>query len=251
MGAEDTQEVASTGACREPNGPKSLYTKGHYIQYGCGVCAPDGWLNFDASPRLRFERWLILREILRASVGILFPTNVRVGDIVRGLPVADFTAAGVYSSHVLEHLARDDLPQALSNTFRIFMPGALFRLVIPDLQWRASRYLLAAANGQPFAADDLMKSCNLGRISKAKDVFAFARDFFGNSAHLWMYDFSAMRALLRDAGFVDVRRCEFGDSRDPMFALVEERSRFFDGSERELAIEAARPGLLRLTSAIV
>lgn len=27
-----------------------------FVQYGCGLAAPDGWINFDASPRLRFER---------------------------------------------------------------------------------------------------------------------------------------------------------------------------------------------------
>jgi hypothetical protein len=39
-----------------------------------------------------------------------------------------------------------------------------------------------------------------------------------------------------------VRRCEFGDAADPMFAMVEDRARFFEDGERELAIEAIRQG---------
>ena len=81
----------------------------------------------------------------------MFPPNVKLGDIVRGLPVADRTASGVYCSHVLEHLARDDLPVALQNTYKILMPGASFRLVVPDLHWRVSQYLLAAGSEQPLA----------------------------------------------------------------------------------------------------
>src|SRR5882724_7131927 len=31
-----------------------------YVHYGCLFCAPESWLNFDASPTLRFERIPIL-----------------------------------------------------------------------------------------------------------------------------------------------------------------------------------------------
>lgn len=27
-----------------------------YVRYGCGIAAPEGWINFNSSPRLRFER---------------------------------------------------------------------------------------------------------------------------------------------------------------------------------------------------
>jgi hypothetical protein len=121
------------------------------------------------------------------------------------------------------------------------MPGAVFRLVVPDLLWRVSQYLLATESEHLLAADNLMSSCYLGTKSKAKNPLAFARDHLGHSAHLWMYDFSALKYLLLESGFVDIRRCEFGDSKDPMFALVEDRNRFFEGTQRELAIEAVRP----------
>ena len=48
---------------------------GLYVQYGCGLSAPAGWMNFDASPTLRFERspigFLYTRNRER------FPRNVR------------------------------------------------------------------------------------------------------------------------------------------------------------------------------
>jgi SAM-dependent methyltransferase len=212
-----------------------------YVQYGCGLCAPQGWLNFDASPRLRLEQIPGVRTILRATVGLLFPLNTRTGDIVRGLPVPDGSASGVYCSHVLEHLPRDDLSAALRNTLRILMPGGLFRLVVPDLHWRAARYLASAGKGDHNAADVLVSGCLLGRRTKAKNLISFVRDHYGDSAHLWMYDFAALKAPLEEAGFTGVRRCELGDASDPMFALVEDEGRFFDRGELELAIEAIRP----------
>jgi SAM-dependent methyltransferase len=215
--------------------------EGLYVQYGCGICAPAGWLNFDASPRLRLERIPGLRGILRSTIGLLFPANVRFGDIVRGLPVPEHSACGIYCSHVLEHLARDDLATALRNTRRILRPGGTFRLVVPDLNWRALRYVAAAGSGKHFAADQFMSAANLGRCAQPKNIVSLAREFFGHSAHLWMYDFAGLKPRLEEAGFVAIRRCELGDARDRMFDLVEETGRFFDDGERELAIEAEAP----------
>jgi hypothetical protein len=56
-----------------------------------------------------------------------------------------------------------------------------------------------------------------------------------------MYDFAALEALLKETGFTAIRRCEFGDAKDPMFARVEDRGRFFEGDQDELAVEAIKP----------
>jgi SAM-dependent methyltransferase len=214
---------------------------GLYVQYGCGLCAPDAWLNFDASPRLRIERIHALRMLLRATTGILFPASARPGDIVRGLPVPDDAALGVYCSHVLEHLPRDSVPAALRNTFRILRPGGVFRLVVPDLQWRARQYLDRAARADAAAADGFLESSALGARSRPRTPTAMVGRLFGRSTHLWMYDFAALARLLAEAGFCGIRRCTIGDSGDPIFALVEEADRFSEAGEAELAIEARRP----------
>jgi hypothetical protein len=58
---------------------------------------------------------------------------------------------------------------------------------------------------------------------------------------MWMYDLALMSHLLTEAGFVDIRRCDFHDSSDPMFEKVEDRGRFYDSGERELAMQARKP----------
>jgi SAM-dependent methyltransferase len=231
-----TTSAAPSSSVRSP-----AIDGGLYVQYGCGASAPDGWANFDASPRLRLERLPLLGTLLCATAGRVFPSNVVIGDIVRGLPIPNGTARGAYCSHVLEHLARDDVPTALCNTLKILAPSGRFRLVVPDLQWRAERYLDATRNADPTAADALMEACRLGARTKDMHVVAIARRQLGHGAHLWMYDFAALRLLLEAAGFAGVRRCEAGDSGDPWFDVVEDRERFFDSDQRELAIEAFRP----------
>jgi SAM-dependent methyltransferase len=218
-----------------------LSTAGLYVQYGCGLSAPSGWRNFDASPRLKLERLFLLRTLIDQTLGLLFPANVSVGDIVRGLPLADASARAAYCSHVLEHLPRDEVPAALRNTFRILMPGGLFRLVVPDLQWRGAQYVSAAACGDAGAADRFVDGCLLGMRQRPATLMSRLRHQFGMSSHLWMYDFASLKALLEQAGFTGVRRAQFGDHEDPMFAQVEDEARFFESEQSELAIQAERP----------
>lgn len=214
---------------------------GVYVQYGCGLSAPDGWVNFDASPRLRFERVPIIGSLTRAAGKTLFPPAVRYGDIVSGLPVKAASVDGLYCSHILEHLDRDSIVPALANSFSILRPGGIFRLVMPDLVWRARQFLADHEAGDVNAADAFMETCYLGQRAPTRSINAKARAMFGNADHRWMYDVPLMKHLLSQVGFTDIRECEFGDSADPHFKEVEEHGRFFDTGHKELALEAVRP----------
>ena len=199
---------------------------GLYVQYGCGFSAPAGWLNFDASPTLRFERSPIGFLYKRNSER--FPRNVCYGDIVRGLPIADGSCRGLYCSHVLEHLALDDCDAALANSARYLQPGGTFRLVLPDLEVYVQDYLARRANGEEDAAGNFMRSASLGRQRRSRGPLGLIRDWLGNSAHLWMWDEKSLAARLRQHGFVDIRRAAFGDAEDRRFSEVEEPARFED-----------------------
>lgn len=211
-----------------------------YINYGCGLSAPDGWLNFDGSPRLAFERVPLVGTIMRSTGKALFPANVRYGNIVSGLPVADNSARGVYCSHVLEHIDRAGIEVALRNTHRILAPGGTFRLIVPDIKWRAENLLSEIAKGTVSAADDFMREAYLGKEQRARGMMGRLRAMMGNSDHLWMYDHALMKRLLEEAGFTDIRPCEFGDAQDPKFHEVEDEGRFFDSGHKEVAIEAKK-----------
>lgn len=214
-----------------PN-PATATAAGVYAQYGCGLCAPDGWLNFDASPTLRLQRvWGVGRVV----PGPRFPANARYGDIVKGLPLPDASCAGVYCSHTLEHLSYEDGRAALRNSLRLLRPGGTFRFVLPDLRMMAEHYV--ASRGDPEAAVRFMQGTLLGEQRRRRGVGGLVRAWVGNADHRWMWDYESMAHELRRVGFADVRRAAFGDSADPMFARVEEAGRWEDA----LGVECRRP----------
>lgn len=211
---------------------------GLYVQYGCGLCAPEQWVNFDASLTLRLQKVPGL-GILAGRTGVRFPASVRYGDIVKGLPVTAQSVDGLYASHVLEHLPLDACHRALANSRALLKPGGRFRLVVPDLKTRARQYA-AAPDDDADAAHLFLRSCYLGRPTQPSGPIGRLRQLFGRSEHLWMWDEASMAAALRAVGFSRVRRCAFGDSGNAMFDLVEDEGRFFSDGHEELAMEAIR-----------
>jgi hypothetical protein len=195
-----------------------------YVQYGCGFSAPAQWTNFDASLTLRVERLPLLGAVAAGKNG-RFPSNVAYGDIVRGLPVAARSCSAIYCSHVLEHLSLNDFRTAVSKTRELLKEKGIFRLVVPDLRALAERYV---AEQSEVAAIRFMTETCLGTTDRPRNLRGFLRSWLGNSQHLWMWDFQSLQRELQTAGFRDIRPARLGDSEDPMFAFVEEESRWID-----------------------
>ncbi len=188
-----------------------------WMQYGCGLSSGTGWLNFDASPTLRLQRLPLAGRLFRRFQP-LFPADVRYGDVVRGLPVAASSCAAIYCSHVLEHLAREDFRVALRETYRCLGPGGVFRLVMPDLRTLCTEYLEADNAG---AAGRFLEESMLGTVTRPRRPMAILRQWIGNSAHLWLWDYASTAAELEAAGFTSIRPAKYGDSEQECFKIVE------------------------------
>jgi SAM-dependent methyltransferase len=165
---------------------------------------------------------------------VKFPRNARYGDIRIGLPVPESSCVAVYCSHTLEHLALDDAKRAIRNTFKLLRSGGTFRFVLPDLEALARAYL---SSTEHHAASDFMASSYLGMKSRPVGLAGLARQWLGNSSHLWMWDYKGIVPELEAAGFREVRRAQFGDWADARFQDVEEPSRW----ENCLGVECRRP----------
>jgi SAM-dependent methyltransferase len=208
---------------------------GLFVQYGCGLSAPDGWINFDASPTLRLQKIPIVGNLVTRGRAA-FPRSVLYGDVTKGLPIKTGSCDGVYASHVLEHLALDDFYRALEETLRILRTGGRFRLIVPCLQQLAGDYLEAARNADADASHKFMKNAYLGMASRPKTLKEKLIAGTGNSDHLWMWDRVSMRAALSGAGFEQIREARFGDSDELAFSRVEDSGRF----EGAIAFEAMK-----------
>ncbi|MFN8115600.1 MAG: methyltransferase domain-containing protein [Bacteroidia bacterium] len=207
-----------------------------YVQYGCGHSAPKEWVNFDVSPTLRIQKTPIIGLLVKKKLNTTFPSNVLYGDIIKGLPIEDNTCDGLYCSHTLEHLALDEFRIALKNSYRILKKGGVFRCIVPDLEHIAREYITSLEKGDDLASVKFVSETLLGSESRQKGIKNFISSFYGNSKHLWMWDSNSMTAELKNAGFSKIRNCVFNDSSDPMFALVENKSRFVNS----VAIECVK-----------
>ncbi len=214
--------------------------KGLYVQYGCGLSAPVEWINFDTSPTLRIQKTPLLGSLLKNQLYCIFPANVRIGDIIKGLPVPDNSCAGLYCSHTLEHLSLNDFRTALKNSYAILQPGGLFRCVVPDLETYARQYVAELESGDTQASHRFLspwgERAMLGVESRPRGVKGFLGAMLGNSHHLWMWDHQSLADELTRAGFTNLRRCAFNDSADPMFRYVEDPNRFVSA----VAIECSK-----------
>ena len=196
-----------------------------YVQYGCGLCAPQTWRNFDASPTLRLQKIPLIRRFFLNGSYPVFPSNVEYGNIVKGLPVQNDSCRAIFCSHVLEHLALNDFRIALRNTYSYLEPSGIFRFIVPDLEKLATDYVNSKDEN---ASHQFLEKSRLGKMSRATGLIGFLRGFLGNSSHLWMWDFKSMSAELRKAGFREIRRAEFGDSSELLFKDVEQEDRWID-----------------------
>ena len=203
-----------------------------YAQYGCGFSVAGSWRNFDASPTLRLERLPIIGGLIKKNK-TPFPDGVEYGDIVKGLPIADNYCDGIYASHVLEHLSLQDFQTALRNTYKILKPGGIFRLIVPDLKMAAQQYI---SSSDPKASHEFLRVTSLGLKERPKGIPSLITSYFGNSAHLWMWDYESLCVELKKAGYVNLRQCEYNDCDDKLFLEVEDVTRF----ENSVAIECKK-----------
>jgi len=195
-----------------------------YVQFGCGLCAPDDWQNFDASPTFLLQNRIPFLTTLLVKKGFPdFPKNIKYGDVIKGLPIPAQSAQAIYCSHVLEHLALNEFHIALRNIFSYLRPGGIFRLVVPDLEQLTRNYL---ADPSPNANSRFMQDSYLGENSLTRGIRAMPHTLFGRSRHFWMWDYKGMAEELAIAGFTEIRRAKFGDSPDPHFHSVESEARW-------------------------
>lgn len=207
-----------------------------YVQYGCGLSAPVQWENFDASPTLRIQKIPIVNTLIGKKLNTIFPENVLYGDIIKGLPVDENSCKAVYCSHTLEHLSLEDFRRALKNTIKILEPGGVFRCVVPDLEVIARKYIDDLDKGDKEASIKFFRESLLGVEKRDKSLKSSISSFWGNSHHLWMWDHLSLSNELKNAGFKNVRKCQFNDSKEDAFKLVEEKARFVNA----VAIESIK-----------
>ena len=122
---------------------------GPWLNVGSGPASAEGWTHLDGSwqAKIAGHQWLSLvgRLLLKKEIGH-WPQGVKYCDVRRGLGVAADSVAVVYSSHMVEHLHRDEALRFLTEVRRVLKPGGVVRIVVPDV--RSHRRLVPRASAR-------------------------------------------------------------------------------------------------------
>ncbi|BEL07199.1 hypothetical protein Q0Z83_053900 [Actinoplanes sichuanensis] len=193
------------------------------LHLGCGSHRMTGWVNID-----------------------LFGTGADLHlDVRDGLPFQDCSAGAAYIAHLLEHLEfPEEAMSVLQECRRVLQPGGTIRLAVPDVRSFATAYVHRSDAffsrfqelwERPAAPSQLASFLH----------YAGAGEFpWVGDRHRFGYDEETLAALLRSAGFVDVRRCLPGDSSigDPELDYSWANSASSGGLPYSLIMEAGVPG---------
>jgi predicted SAM-dependent methyltransferase len=151
-------------------------------------------------------------------------------DATQTWPFPSQSAVAVNSEHMIEHLERDGTRVYLREAFRTLRPGGVIRTSTPDLAGICRAYF---SDGPEL---EQHRVHGYEAASRAEMV----NNYFYMWDHRQLYDFETLALLLREAGFEQIERAEYGQSRhavlrgidrhdpDPLFTFT-------------LAIDAVKP----------
>lgn len=185
------------------------------INMGCGFVVADQWINIDASPNFLFSNFPVpLLEILYSVSGsrqwyskneyreIMGGHTFVHHDVKYGIPFPDESVSYVYSSHLLEHLYKNDAKKLLKEAFRVLRKGGIVRICVPDLEHAISLY-------------------ENGNKEEALDYFFDPSESRYLGIHRYMYDFDSLKELLEYAGFTSIERCSYQEGATPDLEVLD------------------------------
>jgi predicted SAM-dependent methyltransferase len=148
---------------------------GEYIEVGCGPNIRDDFYCIDYSWRPGIELcW----------------------DITKGLPIPSNLVGGIFSEHCLEHISFVECLAVTKEFHRIMRNGAAIRIVVPDGELYARKYL--AGEPMPYAAGY--------SLNGIYSPFMSVNQIFYSHGHRFIYDFLTMAKVLEQAGFREIEK---------------------------------------------
>lgn len=209
------------------------------LNLGCGPVQPAGWTNVDGSNRAWFaSKWNGLDRLL-VKMGAIPPTEfgpqIKVWNLAKRFPCADGSISAIYAGEILEHFEYQAAEAFARECFRVLAPGGVLRVCVPDgpQYWQAYLDMFSKTMSEPRAA------------RKAEPLRQYVKLFFNDICtrrawlrslghyHKWQFDEVQLIDVFERAGFAQVERQKFRDSRIPDIGALE-RSDF-------LIVEGVKP----------
>lgn len=179
------------------------------VNFGCFNSNIHGWIGVDHALRHIIIQRIPLLSYLLWKVRILNDEqykwhkqgcfkSVRYGDARRQLKFKDNSVDYIYSSHMLEHLFKEEAVFFLKECFRILKKGGSMRICIPD--WDSLR---------PQSSFE-----NSGFAKNQKDM---------KISHKWLWTNAELQDVLGDIGFQKIIECKYREGYFPDLEQIEHR----------------------------
>ena len=178
------------------------------INIGCGRTPTNGWLNLDNSPAIKLARYTAVYMVANALGFLSKPqldniewnkkNKIKYADAAKKNPLPNSSAECIYSSHMAEHLSRDEITVFLREAFRVLEGEGVLRIAVPDLRIAIDKYL-RVEDADLFMKELLVSAPAIKNWAQKIGLF-----FSGYRHHQWMYDGKSLEKLLASAGFTNV-----------------------------------------------
>lgn len=186
------------------------------INVGCGMTPTKNWHNIDNSFSLKLSKFKFISKLLN-KIGlikdpqynfILFcsKNNISWANVTKRIPFKNNFFDVLYSSHMVEHLDRNEVKRFLKEALRVLNKNGIIRLAVPDLKRRIEYY------NKTNDADGFMHSLHMcfPKPNKISDRISWA--IYGSRNHQWMYDSDSLIKLMEENGFSNAKSYEPGKS---------------------------------------
>ena len=168
-------------------------------------------------------------------------------DVTKPLPFPDGYADYEFSSHLIEHLSREEGARFIRECFRILRPGGMIRIATPNTGSLMTQYMYDMGKYEEHLADyrdapdedpDGLKQyrhVNVGVGDAETPIDAFAH--LALSGHKSVYDIGVLYKIFVDAGFENITVESPFHSMSP----VVERETIVSHATLSLVVEARKP----------
>lgn len=167
------------------------------LNVGCGTDYKESWVNIDNNSDDNIEK-----------LDLNF-------DMRNPLPYKDGSVDFIFNEHFFEHLTVDEGQAAMKDLMRVLRPGGVMRIAMPDLELAIQAYLDKGWKDKPF-----LERFGLGFVKTRAELLNMNFSWWG---HKWLYDWEELERRLSDAGFTNVKRCEWGKSEHKDLCDLETR----------------------------
>jgi len=158
------------------------------LHLGCGFNIRPGWVNIDLLS-------------IRADLSL---------DLREPWPFPDCSVEAIYSEHMFEHLAYPtEVQHVLQESCRVLYPGGIFEVGVPDTDWVMQSWSDPVADYWKYARELFHPPTCRTRMEHVNHHFR------QDGQHLYAWDWETLRMVLRDAGFVEIRKRPWGDGDSP------------------------------------